>query len=49
MVNMFNKLNIGKRTGYKVHVIILGKNCDYFTMCAVIDFHAYLTQIHQLR
>ena len=47
--NMLNKLNIGKMTGYKVHMIILGKKCNYFTICAVIDFHAFLTQIQKLR
>ena len=42
---MLNKMNIGSRTGYKVHMIILGKNCNCCKMCAVINFPAYLTQI----
>ena len=33
---MLNKLNIGRRTRYKVHMIILCKKCTCFTMCAVI-------------
>ena len=30
-------MNIGKRTGCKVHIIILGKKCTCFTMFGVIN------------
>ena len=42
---MLNKVNIRGRTGYKVHMVILVKKCNCFTMCVVINFPAYLTQI----
>ena len=45
--NMLNKMNIEMRTGYKVHMIILGKKCNCFTICAVINISAYLTQINR--
>ena len=34
-----------KRTGYKVHMIILGEKCSCFTIRGVINIIAYLTQI----
>ena len=45
--NMLNKMNVEMRTGYKVHMIILGKKCNCFTICAVINIPAYLTQINR--
>ena len=46
---MLIKVNIGMRTRYKVHMIILSKKCNWFSMSAEINFPVYLSQIDKYR